>query len=134
MVGELSKIVFDVDVVVGWKGRGKELNELFRSEVIQKVCEKEKDNGAEFCALCEKIEEIFNDDDYLVSKDDIITGELSAGIKGATLYVHNFPNYLMVKLVDIGNQSNKRDKWIHMFQDVESVFFFVSLAKYSLHF
>ena len=130
MVGELRKIVFDVDVVVGWKGRGKELNELFRS-VIQKVCEKEKDNGAEFCALCEKIEEIFNDDDYLVSKDEIFTFmDLSTGMKSLCLSVHNF----CVTLVDIGNQSNKRDKWIHMFQDVESVFFFVSLAKYSLHF
>lgn len=39
-------------------------------------------------------------------------------------------NGWMFKMMDVGGQRNERRKWIHCFEDVTAVLFFVSLSEY----
>lgn len=39
---------------------------------------------------------------------------------------------LVLRIVDVGGQRSERKKWIHCFEDVTAILFFVSLSAYDL--
>ena len=42
------------------------------------------------------------------------------------------PSSLHRRLVDVGGQRSERKKWIHCFEDVTAILFFVALSAYDL--
>ena len=41
-------------------------------------------------------------------------------------------HYSRVRIVDVGGQRSERKKWIHCFEDVTAILFFVALSAYDL--
>ena len=39
---------------------------------------------------------------------------------------------MVLRLVDVGGQRSERKKWIHCFEDVTAILFFVALSAYDL--
>jgi guanine nucleotide-binding protein G(o) subunit alpha len=66
---------------------------------------------------------------YVPSVQDILrTRVKSTGI----VETHFMFKGLSVKLVDVGGQRSERKKWIHCFEDVTAILFFVALSAYDL--
>ncbi|KAK7457922.1 hypothetical protein VKT23_010269 [Stygiomarasmius scandens] len=64
---------------------------------------------------------------YTPSDQDIIHAYArTLGIAGTTFRPHE----RKMVMVDVGGQKSERRKWIHCFQDVTSIFFFVNLSGY----
>jgi len=67
--------------------------------------------------------------DYLPSVEDLLRCRShTVGIQELTLEIEQ--NKFII--VDVGGQRSERKKWIHSFQDVTAVLFFVALSEYDL--
>jgi len=67
--------------------------------------------------------------DYIPSIDDLLRCRANTvGIQELTLEIEQ--NKFII--VDVGGQRSERKKWIHSFQDVTAVLFFVALSEYDL--
>ncbi|KAJ7203674.1 heterotrimeric G protein alpha subunit 4, partial [Mycena haematopus] len=64
---------------------------------------------------------------YVPTEQDILrTRDRTLGIKETTFKLRDHE----VLMIDVGGQRSERRKWIHCFQDVTSILFFVSLSGY----
>ena len=41
-------------------------------------------------------------------------------------------NFCLCRIVDVGGQRSERKKWIHCFEDVTAILFFVALSAYDI--
>ena len=41
-------------------------------------------------------------------------------------------NFCLCRIVDVGGQRSERKKWIHCFEDVTAILFFVALSAYDM--
>jgi len=65
--------------------------------------------------------------DYLPSDNDILYCRTrTTGVTESIFHIDD----AHFKIVDVGGQRSERKKWIHFFQDVTGVIFFVSLSEY----
>jgi len=72
----------------------------------------------------------FSAPDYIPTQEDIFkVRQKTSGISENTFATQNG---LEVTLVDVGGQRSERRKWLHCFQDVGAVLYFISLDEYNL--
>jgi len=71
----------------------------------------------------------FVGEDYVPTLDDIF--KVRQKTSGITEHVFTTDS-LEMTLVDVGGQRSERRKWLHCFQDVTAVLYFISLDEYNL--
>jgi len=65
--------------------------------------------------------------DYIPTHEDILHArQQTQGVQERKISVNSY-NY---RIIDVGGQKNQRKKWIHFFEGVTAVVFFVSLSSY----
>eukprot|EP00008_Paramoeba_atlantica_P010104 CAMPEP_0201487336 /NCGR_PEP_ID=MMETSP0151_2-20130828/12366_1 /ASSEMBLY_ACC=CAM_ASM_000257 /TAXON_ID=200890 /ORGANISM="Paramoeba atlantica, Strain 621/1 / CCAP 1560/9" /LENGTH=304 /DNA_ID=CAMNT_0047872339 /DNA_START=333 /DNA_END=1247 /DNA_ORIENTATION=+ len=67
------------------------------------------------------------EEDYLPTDDDIL--HCRTRTSGISEFVFSVEN-AQFKLIDVGGQRSERRKWIHCFQNVTAIIFFVALSEY----
>lgn len=70
------------------------------------------------------------DSDYIPSIQDILLSR--ARTTGIVEIQFTTQEGVRFRMVDVGGQRSERKKWIHCFQDVTSIIFFVSMSEYNL--
>jgi len=76
----------------------------------------------------EKVDEL-QDENYTPTDQDILMARCrTSGITEVTFELSNVP----WRMVDVGGQRNERNKWIHCFDGVTSVIYFVATSEYDL--
>jgi GTPase SAR1 family protein len=112
-------------------GMGEGIKKIFNDAAIQKaLTEKYQtfhllDSASYFFANIDRIAK----SDYTPTVDDLLRCRAkTTGIQELHLEIekHKFI------IVDVGGQRSERKKWIHCFQDVTAVLFFVALSEYDL--
>lgn len=95
-------------------------------DVYAKSHEFQLDDSANyFLDNCQK----FAKDDYLPEESDILRARAkTTGI----VEIHFMINKNNYTLIDVGGQRNERKKWLHCFQEVNSIIFCVALNEYDL--
>eukprot|EP01104_Vermistella_antarctica_P006164 TRINITY_DN1688_c0_g1_i1.p1 TRINITY_DN1688_c0_g1~~TRINITY_DN1688_c0_g1_i1.p1 ORF type:complete len:308 (-),score=77.65 TRINITY_DN1688_c0_g1_i1:389-1312(-) len=69
-------------------------------------------------------------ENYIPSVEDILRARSkTTGISEVVFETKTAGNF---RVVDVGGQRNERKKWIHCFQEVTAIIFFVNLAEYDL--
>ncbi|KAL9653899.1 hypothetical protein ABK040_012958 [Willaertia magna] len=107
----------------------KNVKDLWIDEGMQRVFnERDKyqllDSAEYFFNELDKISE----EDYLPDVKDILHARLkSLGIKE---YQHRIQQGMTMTLIDVGGQRNERKKWIHQFERVTAIIFFISLSEF----
>eukprot|EP01100_Stratorugosa_tubuloviscum_P004749 TRINITY_DN219_c1_g3_i2.p1 TRINITY_DN219_c1_g3~~TRINITY_DN219_c1_g3_i2.p1 ORF type:complete len:356 (-),score=168.99 TRINITY_DN219_c1_g3_i2:58-1125(-) len=76
-----------------------------------------------------KIDEVRHDT-YLPSPDDILRARVRT--TGITELVFPMKKDQLCRMIDVGGQRSERRKWIHCFQEVTAVLFFVALSEFDL--
>ena len=56
---------------------------------------------------------------------------LNCGVRGSTIHGHDVMVCLLVfRVIDVAGQKSQRKKWIHLFENVTAVLFFVALSEF----
>ncbi|XP_062137530.1 G protein alpha q subunit-like [Drosophila sulfurigaster albostrigata] len=101
---------------------------LWKDFGIQKCYSRRKEyylmGSAEYF-LCE-IERI-EKPDYIPSKEDIL--RVRSATTGINQYDIKMERYVL-RMVDVGGQRSERRKWIHCFENVNLIIFFVAISEY----
>jgi len=102
---------------------------LWDDEVIQKAFSQ---RGAKYSIgdsakyFFDSLERI-NKKDFTPSLDDILRARVTTtGIFDVPFEINKFA----FRLIDVGGQRNERRKWIHCFEQVTALLYFVSLSEY----
>jgi len=108
----------------------KEIKTIYEDPGIKKMFEYYTSFHLLDCAeyMLSSIERIFQPD-YVPTIEDLLRSRVkTTGVQELKLEIeHN--NYV---IIDVGGQRSERKKWIHCFQDVTAVLFFVALSEYVL--
>jgi len=106
----------------------RDIQQIWKEESIQSVLKRSNEfqlnDSAEY--YLKQIERI-GLDDYIPSIEDILRSR--AKTTGITEIEFSI-NDLNLILVDVGGQRSERRKWMHCFQEVTAVIFFVALSEY----
>ena len=70
----------------------------------------------------------YQEPDFVPNESDILRVRVKT--TGITEIAFELSNY-RYKMMDVGGQRSERRKWIHCFQDVKAVIFFVAMSEYT---
>jgi GTPase SAR1 family protein len=128
---QASADVLAADTLAAGSGVGEAISKLWADAGIQKAMKEKYQtfhllDSAQF--FLEHLDRITKSD-YTPTVDDLLRCRAkTTGIQELHLEIstHKFI------IVDVGGQRSERKKWIHCFQDVTAVLFFVALSEYDL--
>merc|ERR1712063_235614 len=109
---------------------GEVVHKLWGTEIIQSVFLKRNEfQLSEFVGyFCESAERIA-DESYVPEVEDVLHARArTIGIKEIVFTSGEYS----WKLIDVGGQRNERTKWIHCFEDVTAIIFFVDSSGYNM--